>query len=517
MPSLSNIPEPTTAHRPITDEPEPPGLPPMIPRPEADDAPPHLKAGATRGEPDDPQQQMDSVLCLMLLLIAGGLLRLVLGFFGPVQGVNTAQYEQLTQQGKAIFAGKPSTPYPLLDALLAGLSQIGGAGWLAVAIGALLTLAAVPAAYKVGRALTQRRVVGVVAAALVAVHPGVLTASNSLSGVAFAMGLGTIGLALVSFAPKRGVSYALGGVVALALAGLAAPLGWVFTPIAALLVCKLSTEESGLSKGISHALLVLVVGLGPIVGYRAAFMGIDAQGLAPEFAAPHNSGDEVDPTSRFLITMTDPSLKEMGELLHLPLGNAGQITMLKVDPPSELDDPVADVLADSWLLMNAALAGLAAVSVGVMLLRRRFVEVLILTTPVIAISLSTLRPTEMLRLPMLPLIGVLAVGLFATRAVRALDEAALAEKAQRKAAKQAKKQEKDRARQEHGAQKQKQNLYAFDKPSRAERKARKKRAQANAKPTNPTGNKTDKQPEQPTGILTERVAEDETAVPARPI
>jgi len=135
----------------------------------------------------------------------------------------------------------------------------------------------------------------------------------------------------------------------------------------------------------------------------------------------------------------------------------------------------------------------------VMLVRRRVVEALSLALPLIAIGFCVLPPSEALRLPMIAFVGVLAAGLLATRPTPAVTAE---ERAAKRAAKLAAQEEKQRARQERHLAKHKDSLYAFDKPSRRERKRLK---QLEAKPA-----------EVPAGVQSQRMVED-TPLPGRPI
>lgn len=493
MPSLSNIPEPTTGYR-VDDSPT------VHQTIEQSVAPPQVPTREVSAEQDEPQQQIDSYSCLLILLVAGGLLRLVLGLFGPLQGIEFEQLQALADQGQLAFSAQPDNAYPLPGLMAAGLVAAGLPGWIMVALGSLLTLAATPAAYVIGRATTGRRAAGILAAALVTVHPAVLTASNTLSGTAIAMSLVTIGLALALHSSKRGISFAFGGGITLALAGLAAPLLWVPAALAGPFVAHLNLHRGG-GRALMHALVVFVLALGPVVGYRLATLGTSTDALLAEFSDAPFAGSELHPGDRMLITLTDPSLAELGKALHLPVGDAGKLTSntIGLGPRhAAAEDPVADVLADAWLLMNGALASLATVSIGVLLVRRRFIETALLATPLLAPAFASVTPGEMLRLPMMALVGVLAAGLLANRPVVHVDEEQAAERAAKKAAKLAEKEENERARQERNAEKQKNKLYAFDKPDPRKKKPKQEEA------------------EQPAGVLTARVAE-ESSIPARPI
>lgn len=530
MTSLANIPEPTTAYRPEAEDAPDAHVAPLATGLSLNQDNNAANIDPNTGKPEQPEHQIDSVSCLLLLLVAGGLLRLVLGLLGPVQGGLAREREQqLIEQAQALLRAEPLTAFPLFEAFSGTLLQAELPGWVLVALGSVLTLGAIPAAYVAGRATTGRRVCGVLAAALLAVHPAVLTASNSLSAGAIALGLVTIGLALLCYVPKRGQRYALGGGILLALAGLAAPLCWVVGLLAAPLTARL-TQQQAPGRAFAAGLIVFVTTLTPVAAYRALVIGTAPHELVPEFVQPPTS--EVQPLSpidRVLVSMTDPSLSELGEALHLPLGNAGRLTVVQqqVAATDHRPDVVADTLADAWVLMNAALAGFAVLSVGVMIARRRYTEVLVLAGPLAALAWCVLPPGEALRLPMLALVGILAAGLFTIRAP--LNEQALAAKQEKKAAKRAAREEKQRAKQDKTSRKELDKLYAFDQPDRRKKPRTKfKRSESKEPVDKPitaldagehdaNGQRyTPVEAETKLGILTERI-EDTSTISARPI
>lgn len=475
MPSLANIPEPTTACRAQNDAPAEHVSPLATGLALQSEQTPGNIDPAT-GQPDRAEHQIDSVSCVLLLLIAGALLRVVLGMLGPAQNaLPPEQTQYLVDRANAVLNGDPSGAFPLFDLLGGSLINLGLPAWTIALLGSLLMLGAIPSAYIVGRAMTGRRLSGVIGAALVAVHPAALTAAVQLTPSALALGLVTIGLALLCYAPKRGQAFTVGGAICLALAGLAAPLCWVVALMAVPFVFR-SQLNHGTGQASRHALLCILIALAPVVGFRAAFLGSAPEQLLVELDATQTTHKQLPPSNRLLITMTDPSLTELGESLHLPLADAGRLTVQPgVQPvPTERRDVVADVLADAWLLMNAGLAALATLSIGVMLARRRLFETLLLVAPLAALAFCALPPGEALRLPMLALVGILSVGLFARSAVPVLDEQAKAEKAAKKAANAASREEKARAKQDRLAEKQKKRLYAFDQPDRREKRSRKK-------------------------------------------
>lgn len=415
-------------------------------------------------------EQVDSLAILLVLFIAGALLRIVLGLLGPLQGIDPAQAQHAQQSGRDILAGDSTTAYPLIDVLALGVGSTGLPTWALVALGSLGTLAAIPAAYFIGHTLTGRPTAGILAAAVIAVHPAVLTAANSYTSPAIALGLITAGLAVLCNIEKRGgLAVFIGGTL-LGLAALAAPLCWVIGALAGPLAYKLALR-SGTAKAMMLGALVTLLAVAPAVAYRTIYLNHHASTVFIEWTQPQATGHAPTPLDQLLISMTNPSFQELSQAMHLPLGDAGQLKSVYNTPNSSASverDAVADALADGWLLVNAALAGLAAISAGVMLARRRVAETLLLTLPLLALAFTTLPPTEALRLPMIAMVGVLAAGLFSTRSVSLIDEA---QHEAKRLAKRAKREEKERAQQARELAKHKKDLYAFDKPSKPKKKA----------------------------------------------
>ncbi|MEM6506581.1 MAG: hypothetical protein AAF711_14155 [Planctomycetota bacterium] len=419
---------------------------------------------------EEPDQQVDNLAILLVLLIAGGLLRLVLGLLGPLQGLDTATVAQTRERGEAVLNASPGNAYPLFDLLTLGILNIGLPAWCVVLIGSLLSLLAIPAAYLIGLVLTGRRFAGLFAAAVVAVHPAVLTVSNTFASQAIALGLVTIGLACVCLADKRGPRTTLVGAGLLGIAGLTAPLCWLVGALAGPLIFRLSLRH-GLGRALGLGVIATLLAIAPAAAYRSALLGYDAASLLAEWHSEPAQTNTPAPADRLLVTMTHPSFVELGDAMHLPVGDAGRLQVTSTRPidPSVRRDPVADALADGWLLLNSAIAGLAAISIGVMAIRRRFAEVLVLAVPLIAMAWSTLPPSEMLRLPLFALVGVLAMGLLAKRPVVIIDEA---KREAKRLAKIERQEQKERAKQERELEKHKDNLYAFDKQDRRQTKDR---------------------------------------------
>lgn len=460
MNGLSSIPEPTTNAPPtVPDEPVV-----RLPISVATDEPieSNRTAAPAPQEKGDAENQIDNLAVLLVLLIAGALLRIVLGLLGPLQGIDASRVQIAQQNGRDILASEATNAYPLVDLLALGIGSTGMPPWVLVVLGSVFTLIAIPAAYTVGRLMTGRPAAGIVAAAIVAVHPAVLTAANSFGYTAIALGLVTAGLAMLCLAAKRGSVAVLIGGVMLGLAGLAAPLCWLVGACAGPTVFKL-TRRSGTCKAFCLAIFVTLLALTPAAAYRGLALGTEPDAMLTEWASTDPT--ESAPTHQLLVVMTSPSFQTLGEAMHLPLGDAGQLKIANTQPATAeaQRDVIADALADGWLLINGALAGLAAVSAGVLLARRRFAEALLLTAPLLAMAFTTLPPSEALRLPMIALVGVLATGLLATRSVPNIDEEAIEAK---RLAKQAKQEAKEHAKQERELKKHKNSLYEFDEPKK---------------------------------------------------
>lgn len=459
--SLSAIPEPSN-NAPDTDVPDAPQVPLTSSSIEGGLAPTNKTQPISQQQ--DADQQMDGVAMLLVMLIAGALLRLVLGLLGPLQQINTAEAEHAQHQGKHILAGDAGSAWPLFDLMAYGIATSGVPAWGLVLLGSLLTLCSVPAAYGVGYILTGRRAAGLFAAAVVAVHPAILTASNRYASPALAMGLVTIGLVCVCLVGRKGGRVAIIGSVLLGCAALTAPLAWLVGLLAGPMTYKL-TRHSGAGKALSLAVIITLIATAPPAVYRAVFLGQNPGALLAEWHSEHAGDPKITPLQHLLVTMANPSFTELGQAMHLPLQDAGR---LKVTQPGAVEhskrDVVADTLADGWLLLNAALAVLATISIGVMIARRRLAETMILAIPLLALASTAMPPGETLRLPMLGLVGVLATGMFATRSIPPIEDAAVETK---RLAKRAKREAKERTKQDREVQKHKESLYAFDQPNKA--------------------------------------------------
>ena len=466
MISIANIPEPTN------NAPQTKGVNdvvyPLVSKVNDIDDPIKGRLQTQTKPQEDADQQVDCFAMLLLLLIAAALLRLVLGLLGPLQSIDAASIQLAQQQGKDTLAGNPANAYPLFDLLAYGIASIGLPAWSAIIIGSLLTLISIPAAFVIGKTLTGRSAAGILAAAIIAVHPAVLTASNSYASPAIAMGLVTLGLAAICLVQQKKSTAVLVGAALLGLAGLAAAACWVLGVVAGPVVYKLARKDGNL-RAFSFAMLVVLLAAAPAAIYRATMIGTDAQSLLTEWSLIEVPQHLPTPNDRLLVTMTHPSFRELGQAMHLPVGDAGRLKVDAGAAPIAIAerDIVADTLADGWLLLNAGLAGLAAISIGVMLVRRRFAETLLLVIPFATLAFSTLPPSETLRLPMIAMVGVLAAGLLATRSITPINEAA---KEAKRLKKLAKRDEKEQTRQHRELEKHRDALASFDQPERRKHK-----------------------------------------------
>lgn len=499
--SLDAIPEPTN-NAPSTEPVDAPAHHQLIATTPAEVNPQTNANDKSASSNQDADTHVDSIAVLLVLLIAGALLRIVLGLLGPLQGITPAAIEQTQQHGKQTLSGETQTAYPLFDLLALGVGATGLPAWSVVLIGSALTFAAIPAAFFIGQTLTDRRAAGIAAAAIVAVHPAVLTAANSYNSAAIALGLITLGLATLCFVERKGALVAFMSGIALGLAGLAAPLCWLVGALAGPITYKLARRR-GVANALGLALMVMLLATTPALSYRAVFFGHDTNALFPEWSSTNLTEQTPTPLNRLLVTMTHPSFNELGEAMHLPLGDAGRLKVTGTAAPAKAGnrDVVADTLADGWLILNAALAGLAAISIGVMLARRRMAEAFLLVIPITAMAFTTLEPGEAIRLPMIALVGVLATSLFATKSIPYIDEEA---KEAKRLAKLAKREAKEQARQERELAKHKESLYAFDQPTRP-------------KPPRQTAQATPSHPEQADTTAHPAPQDEAPAVSARPI
>ena len=107
--SLSAIPEPSN-NAPDTAAPDTPQVPLATAASEGRLAP--VETADLTTKKLDADQQVDGIAVMLVLLIAGALLRLVLGLLGPLQGINAAAAEQAQQQGKAVLANESNNAWP---------------------------------------------------------------------------------------------------------------------------------------------------------------------------------------------------------------------------------------------------------------------------------------------------------------------------------------------------------------------------------------------------------------------
>lgn len=513
MTSLSDIPEPTTAFSAESSDDlgvEVGHAVPLGLYSKSDEA------RVTQEVPDDPEHQIDSATFLMLLLIGGGLLRMVLMLLGPIQvGGIDAGIQRITTDFASLASdrGASAEAFVLYGLLADVLVDLGSPSWVLLAIGVGLSLLAIPAAYAVGRSLTGRRAPGILAATLVAFHPAVLTSAIRIGPEAIALGLGTVGLAMVCLSASRRTRDAAAGALLIALAGLTAPMCWLLGVVAGAVILK-RYREADRREAWWVCAMTVCLSIGPVAGYRAYAFADHPEGLLVEWSGdvPGRASDaaELPVVNRWLITMTYTSIDRLGQALDLPLTEAGHFSFDQPEATGGERDPVADALADGWLLINAALGCMAALSLGVMVCRRRVVESVALMLVLGGFAFSTLPPGELLRLPMIALVGVAALGLVASRPV--ISDRVLQARFERRASRLAEKEERQRATAERRSQKQLAKLYAFDEADAASEK----RSPGLLRAIGSDAKNRTSAPSVGSGVLTQRVA-DEPTIPSRPI
>ncbi|XAL98848.1 glycosyltransferase family 39 protein [Phycisphaeraceae bacterium D3-23] len=457
MSSIHNIPEPTTGYRPVVDESAPaptgvPGADPLVRRPDC--------AGQedTSRPATEVDEELGSKTWVVMLTLSGLLLRGLLLYFGLL-GIDSdaaaawaTQGSELTQHGPAALDGQ----LPIYPLVMAGLSAVGIPLGVMSIVQALLGVLAIPAAYAVAKKLTGRDLAGVGAAALMALHPGVLAWTTAAAPGGLGCALVVIGLYLLLKTEKNGETNAWPAGVLFAIAALTAPAAWLIG-LGAACGC---VAQGDAKKRIISAAIVLTLSVGPIAAWSALY----GQGLTQPLATAQTST-----ALPHLAALTDQSLNELGNQLRFEMQPNGILTRIaegRTTVPIERD-PVADAIGDGWVALNAAILVAAAVSLALLLVRRRFAAAAMLSIPLLVLLATGLPLGEPHRMALFGPLAILAFGGLCTHAAAHLTaeerEALLQEK-------ELNRQQKLEAKQQH--REKKYGLYAFDKPKK--RKAAKK-------------------------------------------
>lgn len=447
MSSIHNIPEPTTAYRPVVDEPAPP--PTVIASTRRPDC--AEKADTTRPV-TEIDEEVGAMTWLVVLVISGLFSRAALWFFGPWQGVaeGATRWGQL---GRSILESGPGSvdgAMPAVPLLAYGLESVGVPLWALSGLQALIGVVAIAAGYHLANKLTGRCLAGVCVAALLALHPGVLTWTTAVSPGGFACGLVVIGLYLLVRTPKDEPTNPWPAAAVLGIAAITSPVAWLAGLGAALWVLWADRGR----RGVVSAGIVLALTLGPALGWSA----ISGGNLAPRWVGSASSAPAELPSATQLAA---PSLEELGTQLRFnmqPNGALAQATSGRADLPAH-PDRVADVIGESWVALNTALLLACAVGLGLMLRRGRIAAAACVAVPVLALLATGMPLDEPGRVALFGPLALLAFGWLSTPAVPALTPE---EKEARQHEKELQHQQKLEARRlKH---EQKHGLYAFDKP-----------------------------------------------------
>ncbi|MEM9020549.1 MAG: hypothetical protein AAGC44_08295 [Planctomycetota bacterium] len=462
MSSIANIPEPTTAYRP--NEPEPAvSYAPIGMRPT-------LESGSGK---DSRVTEEQSIASWLMVMIGGGLLlRIGLLYFGAWREVLPGTVEPWTSLGQAVTKDPAAsqTAWPVF-AVLASLTQLVGLpAWFLVMLGAMVTTAAIPAAYTLGRHITGSVAAGLGAAAIVAFHPAVHSASGVYSPVAFTLGLTTIGLALVAMSTQRGQAAAWAGAGLIGVASLTAPLAWAMIPLAAVLAGQTQSRREGLVR----ASMVLAISIIPAVGWYSL---TQQQPLTPPTSlsawpamgsVPAGTETAQAPlVGQIVYASGNHSLPQLGQALHAEIVGVGPLTQALnpgLEPPDQ-PDPVASTFGDAWVVFNLALLLAAAASVAILTMRGRALVALGLVLPLFVLLFTGPLLGEPGRTGLLGVHAVLAMGFLAVRpAARYTVEEQAALEAERLAKQEARQQAKLARIEEK--QLAKGDIYAFDRQER---------------------------------------------------
>ncbi|MEM9413960.1 MAG: hypothetical protein AAGA29_00595 [Planctomycetota bacterium] len=444
MSSIHNIPEPTTGYRPVTDDPAPApqDANPMVRRP---DCTGHEDTSRPATEIDE---EIGSKTWLVMLTLSGVLLRGLLLYFGLL-GVDSDAATAWAARGGELFSQGPKAldgQLPIYPSIMAGLSAVGIPLGLMSIVQALLGVLAIPASYVVAKQLTGRNLAGLGAAALMALHPGVLTWTTGAAPGGLGCSLVVIGLYLLLNQEKDETTNPWPAGVVFAIAALTTPAAWLIG-IGAACGC---VAQGNTKNRILSAAVVLAMSVGPIALWSLTF----GQGLA------HRMAPAALPQ---LTAFADQSLYELGQQLRFEMQPNGLLAGLTDTQPnrSTPHDPVADVVGDAWVALNAVIIIAAMVSLALMLVRRRFAAAATLAIPLLVLIACGLPLGEPHRIVLFGPLAILAFGGLCTHVAAHLTEEERETLLQEKELKRQQKLEAKRQRHE-----EKHGLYAFDKPKK---------------------------------------------------
>jgi len=457
MSSLHSIPEPSVAYRPVEDDPSPSSRPITTSGP-LDEADNHK----TPAQSAEFEEQVGGATWLIVLILCGVALRLILLYLGPFQ-TSGGELDSLAEAWRAVISdpSQPSVAAPAYALLGWSVLSVGLPVWSLILIQVVLGVIAIPATYFLGHALTGRRLAGLFAATLIALHPGLLTQTIAYHPAAMAGALVAIGLAILCHERTRAPSTAWLGAALLGLAGLMAPIALAAGVGATIWVVL----QQPTRKGVTSVLLIIVLGLLPPLTW----------GWASDTSLGQFSESSPTSTQPVWAELTTPSMGTLGTQLQVDLQHQGPLMRVAQQTPNTdgASDNLAAYLGDGWLILNALLWAASTASFALLLYRRRFASALAIAAAALVIVFTGLPADEAGRIPLIALWAVTAAGLFSnTPPPRYTAEECEQMRLERDEKRNAKLEE----RLERG--KAKSDIYSFDRPGR-------RKADAEVKPGNP--------------------------------
>lgn len=369
------------------------------------------------------------------------------------------------------FYASPGYPAVLWVMNVTGLSL----AWLLV-IQCVLGALCVPVVYRIGLGVIGRKMPSALAAAIVALHPAMILSPATLAGDTIVVLLVLVGLFGVAHAEQRGFRSAVGGGLALGVAALFTPiLAWLSPLLATwMIVSERRLKAVGLA-------VVLLAGTALPVGawmMRNADLGyglhVSAQPsmdrLFGTLAAaqdpvlgPYNfesNREKMDAFKKYAMTPDHAQSDTLTLLDHFgqeqiainttgTLGKAVQATALKFALDHSLDqaydrlgieytpagyaaqlmgedvasattnDAATEWVVNAWVGLNAAMIVAMALGATLMLWRRRWAGLAMLTAVMgFYVLLATAGPSETMRLPMIGLQALMITAIFAPGSLR---------------------------------------------------------------------------------------------------
>lgn len=397
MPSLHTIPEPSVAYRPSEDEVLTPSRPATCIT---------ETSNSNKPQTTDHDAQVGGLTWLIVLIVSGLAIRLVMCYLGPFQ--DRAEPISLDHAWLSLISNPAESNIqdPLYALLGWSIHAIGLPVWSLIVIQSALSLIAIPASYIVAHRLTGRRAAGLVAAAIMAFHPGILTGAISFNAAALAGALVALGWGLLCYEKTRGVSTAWLGAGLLGLAGLSAP----FAIAAAAAAAMWSVLSQPIRRSLPIAITIALLGIAPPLAW-----GYVHRNAPSAESVTNSSAEETAAHPTLWAALSTPSLEKLGTQLHVDLAANGTLLSVVQQKPynSSTDARLIDRLGDGWLLLNTLIWVACVVSFALLLMRHRWATCAALATAALWIAITGLPHTEAQQLPMILVWAVAATGILA--------------------------------------------------------------------------------------------------------